>query len=125
MNADSGRPGRKAVLVVLAPALIVATAAVASCSTGPSTQAEVCGAYDELGRQVLQGNGLFGNPLFHKADDLAGVAKRYEAADLSSDAAALHRIAKSDSTNGMEIMQATTAIANLCGHPLGLGDTVG
>jgi hypothetical protein len=120
----SVRTGWRAAMPTMVAAALIGVG-VTSCSSGPATRTDVCNAYDDLGRQLMQGNGLIGNPLFHKADDLAGVAKRYQAADLSSDATALHRIAKSDSTSGMELMQATTAIADLCGHPLGLGQTVG
>jgi hypothetical protein len=125
MNSDLPRAVRMAVRAAVIAAVLVGTATLAGCSSGPSTRADVCGAYDDLGRQLLQGNGVFGNPVFHKADDLAGVAKRYQGADLTSDAAALHHIAKSDSTSGTQISQATSRIADLCGHPLGFGDLVG
>jgi hypothetical protein len=125
VNTDSARAARAAVRAALAAAVLAGTGALAGCVSGPSTQADVCGAYDDLGKQLMQGNGVLGNPLFHKADDLADVAKRYQATDLSTDAAALHRIAKSDSTSDQEIEQATPRIADLCGHPLGLGDLSG
>jgi hypothetical protein len=113
------------VRAVAASSVLLGAGTLAACSSGPSTRAEVCSAYDDLGRQVLQGNGLFGNPVFHKADHLSDVAKRYGGADLSADSAALHHIAKSDSTSDAEITQATGGIADLCGHPLGITDPFG
>lgn len=94
---------------------------VGGCATGPTTKEEVCQEFDELGTQLLQGNGIFGNPLFTKAGVLSNVADRYEERDLSADAAALDRIADADSTSGYELMNATRGIADLCGHQLGLG----
>ena len=104
----------------------VATAVIASglvaCSSGPSTREEVCEAYDDLGRSVMGANGFFDNAVFSNAEDLADVADRYEGTPaLDSDAKKLNRIADSDSTSGSELMNAATTIANLCGHPLGLG----
>jgi hypothetical protein len=99
-------------------AIILVSPLFSGCSSEPSTQVEVCTTFGELGAQVLRGNGIFGNPLFHKADELSDVAKRYKGADLSGDAAALHRIAGDDSTSGVELMNATTHIAQLCGHRL-------
>jgi hypothetical protein len=95
------------------------------CSSGPSTKEEVCTAFDDLGKQVLQGNGVFGNLVFHKADTLSDVAKRYPDRDLSRDAKALKDIADSSSTSGAEIMAATSRIANVCGHPLMFGSLFG
>jgi len=101
-------------------AAISAVAVLVGCSSTPSTDEDVCGSFNELGTQVLEGNGIIGNPLFQKVDELADVAGRYEGQpDLSGDAEALHEIADSDSTSGDELMNATMAIANLCGHPLG------
>jgi hypothetical protein len=53
------------------------------------------------------------------------VARRYQGADLSADAASLHHIAKSDSTSELEIVRATPRIADLCGHSLDPGDLSG
>ena len=107
--------------VVVLAVLAVTTA----CSSGPSTQAEVCTDFDVLGEQVFQGNGILGNPLFDAAEDLADTAGRYEDADLSADADRLAEIADSDSTNGAELMTATSAIATVCGHPLGMNAVLG
>jgi hypothetical protein len=102
-------------------AAISAVVVLAGCTSSPSTQADVCTSFKELGDQWLQGNGIIGNPLFRKADALSHVAGRYRGQDLSVDARALHRIAKSDSVSGQDLMNATTRIANLCGHPLAFG----
>lgn len=102
-------------------AAISAAIMLGGCTSSPSTQADVCKSFKELGDQLLRGNGVIGNPLFHKADALSHVASRYHGQDLSVDARALHRIAKSDSVSGEDLMNATTRIANLCGHPLAFG----
>ncbi|MEU6175537.1 molybdenum ABC transporter substrate-binding protein [Streptantibioticus parmotrematis] len=112
---------RALVLTAVAPALALVVACGAPAGR-PASRAEVCQGFDALGDQLLQGNGVFGNPLFHKAGDLAGLASRYQGQpDLSRDAAALHRIAGADSTTGADLMDATVNIATLCGHPLALG----
>jgi hypothetical protein len=98
--------------------IVLGSLLLSRCSSGPSTQSEVCKTFDELGLQILQGNGIIGNPLFHKAEELSGIVKRYDGADLAEDAAALRKIADSDSTNSAELMNATTHIAALCGHAL-------
>lgn len=103
--------------------LIIAVAVVllaAACSSGPATKDEVCGSFDDLGAQMLQGNGIFGNPLFRAAESLADTADRYDGSDISADAERLHKIADADSTSVAELMNATPQIARLCGHPLGI-----
>ncbi|MFC7511495.1 hypothetical protein ACFQV4_16445 [Streptomyces thermocarboxydus] len=86
----------------VAAALVVAglfTATTAGCSTGPTTQEEVCDKYDSLGNRLGIGQ-VFGNPVFSAAGDLADVAGRYEGPeDLSADAERLESIADSDSTS--------------------------
>jgi hypothetical protein len=127
MSAPSGSPRRvvvrtaSSIVLILLPVL-----GTSACSSGPTTKAQVCKSFDELGAQLVQGNGVFGNPLFHKAGKLADVADRYEDGDaLSSDAAQLHSIASSDSTDINALMNATTNIAALCGAPLGVGALLG
>ncbi|MEV6316760.1 molybdenum ABC transporter substrate-binding protein [Streptomyces sp. NPDC051776] len=89
---------------------------------GPSSKAEVCKGFDELGRQLLEGNGIIGNPLFHEADELGDLAEHYEGtADLAQDADRLHGIADADSTTNVELIDATQQVAALCGHPLSIG----
>ena len=91
-----------------------------ACATQPTDKTEVCAAFDELGTQLLEGNGVFGNPLFNKAEDLADIADRYEGGPSpTGDATALEAIADSDATSGAELMAATESMATLCGHPLG------
>jgi hypothetical protein len=100
-------------------ALVLTSVLISGCTSGPSTKEQVCTSFDALGTQLLQGNGIIGNPLFHKAAALADMAGRYPGSpNLADDAKALHRIAGGDSTSGMELTRATTHIAQLCGHPL-------
>lgn len=90
-----------------------------ACVQGPSTKDDLCVSFGELNQQLWQGNGLFGNLLFRKADSLGDMADRYEAADLSRDARDLHAIGDSSSVSVDELMNATQGIANICGHTLG------
>jgi hypothetical protein len=111
------------ILLVAATAALTALG-VAGCAFGPSTRADVCQQFDDLGQKVANANGFFDNPVFTEAGDLAGTAGRYPGTpNLSSDAASLKQIADSDSTSVDELENATTHIAQLCGHPLGLGTT--
>jgi hypothetical protein len=105
--------------VTVVVSLAVAGMLLSSCATEPADKAEVCTTFDDLGTQLLQGNGVFGNPLFSKTEDLADIADRYEGSpSLAGDAAALGEIADSESTSGAELIAATESIASLCGHPL-------
>lgn len=96
-------------------------AGVSGCAMfGPTTKAEVCAEFDELGRRFAAVNGFFDNALFSQAGDLADVAGRYEGTpSLDTDADALSNISDSDSTSGFELMAATATIAGLCGNYLG------
>ncbi len=107
-------------LRVIVMTALPAVALTACFAGGPTSKADVCASFTALDKQLLEGNGIIGNPLFHKARDLADVAGRYSGTpSLAGDAAALDKIAKSDSTSGAELTRATTHIAELCGHPLG------
>lgn len=116
-------------MTMLTKILLVTTSAaltalcVAGCAFGPTTRADVCQQFDDLGQKVANANGFFDNPVFTEAGDLAGTAGRYPGTSLSSDAVSLKQIADSDSTSVDELENATTHIAELCGHPLGLGTT--
>ncbi|MEU9396355.1 molybdenum ABC transporter substrate-binding protein [Streptomyces sp. NPDC048324] len=110
---------RRIAVAVAAVGLFMLTAT--ACATGPTSKKEVCDQYDSLSERMGIGR-VFGNPVFSAAGDLADVADRYEGPeDLSADAKQLQSISDSDSTNGLELSNATTNIATLCGHPLGLG----
>jgi hypothetical protein len=107
-------------------ALLTTACLVASCSLGPASKDDVCASFDALDKQLSHGNGIIGNPLFHKAGDLADVADRYNGTPtLASDAAEPHKIAKSKATSDMELANATRHIAQLCGHPLGTNALMG
>lgn len=90
----------------------------AGCSSGPSTQTEVCDAYDNLASEAFQGNAGFGNPLFDAAGELGNVAAAYPDSGVQQDGAELKAIADSDSTSVAELESATTSIASLCGGSL-------
>ena len=102
---------------VIVTALLVGSA-LAGCSSGPSTKAEVCEKYEALSAQVLKGNG-FGNPVFDAVDALAGKADAYEGdTDVQADGEQLRAIADSDSTSIGELESATSSIGSLCGGSL-------
>ncbi|MEU3255705.1 molybdenum ABC transporter substrate-binding protein [Streptomyces sp. NPDC006997] len=116
------RAGRRIAVAVAAVGLFTMTAT--ACATGPTSKEEVCEQYDSLSDRMGIGR-VFGNPVFSAAGDLADVADRYEGPeDLSANARRLKSISDSDSTNGLELSDATADIAALCGHPLGTGTTL-
>ena len=96
---------------------------LSACSSGgPTTRADLCKEFSALGHQLLQGNGVIGNPLFRQTKELGSVAKRYEDdAGVQSDGKALIKIGKSDSLSGADLMDASRHIGDVCGHPLGIG----
>ncbi len=97
---------------------------IAGCAFGPTNRADVCQQFDQLGTDYLSANGLFDNLVFDQAGNLADAAGRYPGSpDLSGDAAALKDIAKSTATTGDALVNATGNVAELCGHPLGVGTT--
>lgn len=111
-------------IAVAVAAVGLFTVTTTACATGPTSRKEVCDRYDSLGDRIGIG-GVFGNPVFWAAGELADVADRYEGPeDLSADAERLDTISDSDETSVPELSQATGSIATLCGHPLGLGSTL-
>jgi len=40
--------------------VMVSAAVLCGCASGPSTKVEVCKTFDELGIQLMQGNGILG-----------------------------------------------------------------
>lgn len=107
----------------LATAVVVGLAGVAGCATGPVDRKALCTQFDELGNDLMTAHGFFDNSVFSGAGDLSDLARRYQGGGLSRDADALKGIADSDSTSGMALMNATSGIAEVCGHPLGIGTT--
>ena len=103
-------------------ALAVAVPGLSACSQKPSTRDDLCSEFSALGKQLLQGNGVFGNPLFRQTKDLGNVAKRYEDDEgVQRDGEELVKLGKGKSLSGQDLMGATHSIANVCGHPLGIG----
>lgn len=99
---------------------------VASCSLAPTTKDDVCAGFTALGDSFLSANGVFDNAVFNRAGDLSSLAARYRGGEtLKADVDALDKISDSESTTGVELMNATTRIANLCGHPLALNSLPG
>jgi hypothetical protein len=109
-------------LKALVTLLLAAALPIAGCSQGPSTKEEVCTSFDHLREKAVGANGLWDNAVFHKAGELSGLAGRYEGTDLSADAAALKKIADSDSTTVFALEKATTSISRLCGHDFVVGN---
>lgn len=104
-------------------AVVVVTGVIllGGCATGPTSRQEVCEEFDKLGQYALSANGVIDNLVFYTAGNLADTAKRYSGSeDLSNDASRLSGIADSSSTNNLELANATTHIAGLCGYPPGM-----
>jgi hypothetical protein len=88
----------------------------------PANRAELCGAYDAVDQQLLTQHLFSDNAVFRSVGTLGDVAGRYhESSAVQAEAKPLHKIAASKSTSGLEVANASTAIAGVCGHPLGLG----
>jgi hypothetical protein len=107
----------------LATAAVIGAAGLAGCATGPVDRRALCTEFDLLGSEMLLGTGFLDNAVFATADDLADLADRYQGGGLGRDADALARIADSDRTSGLELTNATSGTAEVCGHPLGFGTT--
>jgi hypothetical protein len=104
----------------VAAVVVTVVAFLGGCASGPAVKQEVCEQFDKLGRYALSGNGLIDNLVFYTAGDLADVAERYSGPEnLSADAGLLSEIADSTSTDNLELANATSHIAELCGYPLG------
>lgn len=85
-------------------------------------KAEVCDSFTQVGTQLFQGNGIVGNPLFNKVKDLGSTAQRFDGdPGVVSDGQKLADLGGKDTLSGEDLRNASTNIANLCGHPLGLG----
>ena len=102
--------------------VVVGATTLTGCFTaGPATRQELCASYDELGTQVMSPH-WSDNVIFRDAGSLADVASRYDAdSAVKSEAPAINDIANSSSTSLNNLMNATTSIADVCGHPLGIG----
>ncbi|HEX3789799.1 MAG TPA: hypothetical protein VHW44_18170 [Pseudonocardiaceae bacterium] len=110
--------------ITAAAVLLGALSTLSACAGGPTSRADVCQDYDSLGIAYDSADGIFDNAVFDRAGDLADVAGRYSGSpSLGDDSAALNAIAGSDNTNGFALAGATGAIAELCGHELGVGVT--
>jgi hypothetical protein len=87
---------------------------------GPATKVELCSSFDAVSKELYRG--VFNdNGVFRKAGDLAGVAERYQdSTRVQASAPEIQKIADSKSTSLNALRNATIAIADVCGHPLGL-----
>ena len=104
-------------------ALMMALLMLSGCfSSEPTTKAALCETFDALGKELLTTHILSDNAVFRRAGDLADAAGQYEASPaVKSEAKRIRKIADSDSTSAGELLNATQAVADVCGHPLGIG----
>jgi hypothetical protein len=104
-------------------ALMVSAVSLTGCfSSEPTTKAALCEKFDALGKELLTPHILSDNAVFRRARDMADAAQHYEAAPaVQAEAKRILKIADSDSTTGTQLLNATQAVADVCGHPLGLG----
>jgi len=118
------RQARAIRIRALAVATVLIAVPVAACGGEPATKASVCGAYDELGQQMVKPHPFSDSVIFRKTRELADQASRYEqSAPVRAHADRLREIGEGDSTSSTDLGNATTAIAGLCGHPLGIAST--
>lgn len=120
MPPTSSPPRHRCPAMMVVCATLAATVALAACGTSaPTTKAALCQKFDALGKEVFATHLLSDNAVFRRAGDLADAARHYQAAPtVKAEAPAIRKIADSDSTSGAELMDATEAIAEVCGHPL-------
>ncbi len=106
-------------------AVILTTVVLAACiNSGPTTRASLCQKFDALGKEMLSMHLFSDNAVFRRAGDMADSAERYEASsEVEAEARRIRKIADSDSTSPSELLNATQAVADVCGHPLGLGSS--
>lgn len=110
--------GRRAILVSVAVALLAAGCG----SPEPTTRAALCERFEALGKELLTPHVFSDNAVFRRAGDMADAAEHYQAsAAVQAEAKRLRKIADGDSTSGTELLNATQAVADVCGHPLGIG----
>jgi hypothetical protein len=64
---------------------------------------------------------LSDNATFRAAGRLGKDAEHYPDAAVAADGKKLTAIGKSKSTNSGALMSASSHVANVCGHPLGIG----
>lgn len=77
-----------------------------------------------MGRQLLAGNGLFGNPAFDAVRTAGSTASRYpDDAGVKSDGDSLVTLSDADSLSINDVLNGSMNIATLCGHQavFGLG----
>src|SRR4029450_10043524 len=98
-------------------ALLVAAVVLAGCfNSEPITKAALCERFDALGKDPSTLHLLSDNVVFRRAGDLADAAARYEASPaVKAEAKRIHEIADSDSTSGEQLLNATQAVADVCG----------
>lgn len=106
-------------IAIIAGVVIIVLIGGYAWSHRATSQAQVCGDYGAVWKELDDPASLvYGNPVFDAVGDLSSSAARYNGADLSTDAAALQRIADSDSTDEDEISSAMPNIAVMCGGDL-------
>ena len=111
-NPTSTRIGRSLVGMVLLGAV-----ALTGCSNGPTTQAEVCGSYNELADELEsdQVSGLFDRHIYDAIKELGGTAARYDADSSVSDAGeAMKALAKQEEISMLELMGAAAPFESFC-----------
>lgn len=100
---------------------VIALSALSGCAAdGPATKAELCSDFDAVSNELYRGV-LSDNGVFRTAGRLADTAERYQdSSAVRASAAGIEKISESKSTTLNELRNATMAIADVCGHPLGL-----
>lgn len=111
-NPTSSRIGRS--LVGMA---VFGAVALTGCSNGPTTQAEVCGSYNELAEELEsdQVSGVFDGHIYDAIEELGGTAARYDADSNVADAGeAMKDLAKQGEISMLELMGAAAPFDSFC-----------
>lgn len=93
-----------------------------ACSSGPATKADLCASFEHLGTEMLSPHPFSNSGIFTAAGELGDRASSYQGnAAVAQEGPVLKAVKESGSTSIEDLMNATTAIAGVCGHPLGIG----
>lgn len=93
--------------------MLLAAGPLTNCSGGETSTEDLCKEYDDLSAQLLEGNGIIGNPLFNAVGRLGRLAERHDDPDVAANGRVLSALADSDEIIGRQLDDATGAIAEV------------
>lgn len=111
-SSTPARVGRSFLVAVSLSAL-----ALAGCSKGSTTQAEVCGSYDTVADELDsdQMAGLFDGHIYDAIEELGGTAARYDAdSNVAEAGEAMKDLAKQEEISMLQLMGAAAPFESFC-----------